>query len=86
MGSSVVAGFVLIAGSGRRAAVGRSGPCRRSRELGARRLSGSGASPAGWGCGARQPNMRLKLTPPVVGGRIPFVNRSVWRRSLAAIR
>ncbi len=86
MGSSVVAGSVLMVGSGRRAAAGRGGLCRTSGELGARRLSGSGASPAGGGCGARQPNMRLKLTPPVVCGRIPFVNRSVWRRSLAAIR
>ena len=33
-----------------------------------------------------QPNQRLKLTPPVVCGRIPFVNTPVRRRSLAAIR
>jgi hypothetical protein len=32
------------------------------------------------------PNTRLKLTPPVVYGRIPFVNVRVWRRSLAAPR
>jgi hypothetical protein len=32
------------------------------------------------------PNTRLKLTPPVVYGRIAFVNVLVRRRSLAAIR
>jgi len=30
--------------------------------------------------------MRLKLTAPVVCGRIAFVNRTLWRRSLGAIR
>jgi len=30
--------------------------------------------------------MRLKLTAPVLEGRIAFVNRTVWRRSLSAIR
>jgi hypothetical protein len=33
-----------------------------------------------------QPNQRLKLTPPGVCGRIPFVVIPVRRRSLAAIR
>ncbi len=32
------------------------------------------------------PNKRLKLTAPVVCGRIAFVNTSVRRRSLGAIR
>ena len=32
------------------------------------------------------PNTRLKLTPPVVCGRIPFVNSQARRRSLAARR
>ncbi len=32
------------------------------------------------------PNMRLKLTAPVLECRIAFVNRIVWRRSLGAIR
>jgi hypothetical protein len=32
------------------------------------------------------PNTRLKLSAPVIYGRIAFVNRSVWRRSLGAIR
>ena len=31
------------------------------------------------------PNMRLKLTAPVLEGRIAFVNRAVWRRSVSAI-
>jgi hypothetical protein len=31
-------------------------------------------------------NTRLKLSAPVIDGRIAFVNRSVWRRSLGAIR
>jgi len=30
--------------------------------------------------------MRLKLTAPVVCGRIAFVTLTVWRRSLGAIR
>ena len=34
----------------------------------------------------QQPNTRLKLTPPGVCGRIPFVIIQVWRRSLAAPR
>ena len=34
----------------------------------------------------RLPNMRLKLTAPVVCGRLAFVNVLVWRRSLGAIR
>jgi len=34
----------------------------------------------------QQPNTRLKLTAPVVWGRIAFVHRTVWRRSLGAIR
>ncbi len=86
MGSSAVAGSVLMVGSGRRAAAGRGGLCRTSRELGARRLSGGGASPAGWGCGARQPNKRLKLTPPLICGRLLFVMILDRRRSLAAPR
>jgi len=32
------------------------------------------------------PNKRLKLTAPVVYGKIAFVNISVGRRSLGAIR
>ncbi len=32
------------------------------------------------------PNMRLKLAVPVLEGRIAFVNRTVWRRSLGAVR
>ena len=32
------------------------------------------------------PNTRLKLTAPVICGRIAFVNVKVWRRSLGAIR
>jgi len=32
------------------------------------------------------PNTRLKLSAPVVCGRIAFVNVRVWRRSLSAIR
>jgi len=32
------------------------------------------------------PNMRLKLAAPILGGRIAFVHRTVWRRSLGAIR
>ena len=32
------------------------------------------------------PNMRLKLTAPVLKGRIAFVHHAVWRRSLGAIR
>jgi len=32
------------------------------------------------------PNMRLKLTAPVLEGAIAFVNVLVWRRSLGAIR
>ena len=31
-------------------------------------------------------NMRLKLTVPVVYGRIAFVDLTVWRRSLGAPR
>ena len=31
-------------------------------------------------------NTRLKLTPPVIYGRIAFVNRKARRRSLAAFR
>ena len=31
-------------------------------------------------------NMRLKLTAPVVCGRIAFVSTSIRRRSLSAIR
>ena len=30
--------------------------------------------------------MRLKLTAPVICGRIAFVNMKGWRRSLGAIR
>jgi len=30
--------------------------------------------------------MRLKLAAPVIEGRIAFVNRTVWRRSLGAPR
>jgi len=30
--------------------------------------------------------MRLKLTAPVICSKIAFVNVTVWRRSLAAIR
>jgi hypothetical protein len=33
-----------------------------------------------------QPNTRLKLTAPVIYGRIAFVNVKAWRRSLDAIR
>ncbi len=33
-----------------------------------------------------QPNMRLKLTAPVVCGKIAFVNVLAWRRSLGAPR
>jgi hypothetical protein len=36
--------------------------------------------------GSLQPNMRLKLPAPVVHGKIAFVNRTVWRRSLGAPR
>ena len=36
--------------------------------------------------GLALPNMRLKLTAPVLEGKIAFVNRTVWRRSLGAIR
>ena len=32
------------------------------------------------------PNKRLKLTAPVVYGRMAFVNIRVWRRSLGAPR
>jgi hypothetical protein len=32
------------------------------------------------------PNTHLKLTAPVLEGRIAFVNLQVWRRSLRAIR
>jgi len=32
------------------------------------------------------PNTRLKLSAPVLEGRIAFVHRTVWRRSLGAIR
>ena len=32
------------------------------------------------------PNMRLKLTAPVVCGRIAFANVLMWRRSLGASR
>ena len=32
------------------------------------------------------PNMCLKLTAPVLGGRIAFVHRTAWRRSLRAFR
>jgi hypothetical protein len=32
------------------------------------------------------PNMRLKLTAPVICGRLAFVNVTVWRRSLGALR
>ena len=32
------------------------------------------------------PNTRVKLTAPVVYGRIAFVNVKVWRRSLGALR
>jgi len=32
------------------------------------------------------PNKRLKLTAPVVYGRIPFVIIPAWRRSLSALR
>jgi hypothetical protein len=35
---------------------------------------------------AAPPNKRLKLTPPVVRGRIAFVKTKFGRRSLAAIR
>jgi len=31
-------------------------------------------------------NMRLKLSAPVICGRIAFVNVNAWRRSLGAIR
>jgi len=31
-------------------------------------------------------NTRLKLTAPVIGGRIAFVNVKTWRRSLGAGR
>jgi hypothetical protein len=31
-------------------------------------------------------NTRVKLPAPVRGGRIAFVNRTVWRRSLRAFR
>ena len=33
-----------------------------------------------------RPNTRLKLTAPVIYGRIAFVNVTVWRRSLGAPR
>jgi len=36
-------------------------------------------------CG-EAPNTRLKLPAPVVYGRIAFVHRTVWRRSLGANR
>jgi hypothetical protein len=36
--------------------------------------------------GTQPPNKRLKLAAPVVYGRIAFVNRTVWLRSLGAIR
>jgi hypothetical protein len=62
-------------------------------------LGGSGAPHSGdsHGCGTLRhhdllvnmtalSNMRLKLAAPVVGGRIAFVHRKVWRRSLGAIR
>ena len=32
------------------------------------------------------PNTRLKLTAPVLEGRIAFVHRTVWRHSLGAVR
>jgi hypothetical protein len=32
------------------------------------------------------PNKRLKLTAPVLYGRIAFVSVKAWRRSLSAIR
>ena len=32
------------------------------------------------------PNMRLKLTAPLVCGRIAFVTMKAWRRSLGALR
>jgi hypothetical protein len=32
------------------------------------------------------PNMRLKLTAPVIYGRVAFVNVKAWRRSLGASR
>ena len=35
---------------------------------------------------AALPNMRLKLTAPVLGGRIAFVKSEARRRSLGAIR
>lgn len=35
---------------------------------------------------AAPPNMRMKLTAPVVCCRITFVLRTVWCRSLGAIR
>ena len=38
------------------------------------------------GVGGRPPNTRLKLTAPVVCGRLAFVNVKAWRRSLRAIR
>jgi len=31
-------------------------------------------------------NVRLKLTAPVLEGRIALVNHTVWRRSLGAFR
>jgi hypothetical protein len=36
--------------------------------------------------GGPPPNKRLKLTPPVVRGRIAFVKTKFGRRSLAAFR
>ncbi len=32
------------------------------------------------------PNTRLKLSAPVIYGKLAFVNALVWRRSLSAIR
>jgi len=35
---------------------------------------------------ARRPNTRVKLAAPVFYGRIAFVYRTLWRRSLRAFR
>jgi len=50
-----------------------------------RRYSASGAA-LHHGPASAPPNTRLKLTTPVVCGRIAFVNVKVWRRSLSATR
>ena len=42
--------------------------------------------PCGMPFGRLLPNKRLKLTAPVICGKIAFVNVKAWRRSLGALR